>query len=949
MSSYTDKKKYDVFLSFRGEDTRATFTSYLHASLINAGIHDFRDDDSLQRGESIYTILQAIEESRIAIIIFSKKYADSRWCLQEFEKIMECRKTKGQIVLPVFYDVDPSEVRHQSGEFGKGFQSLLSRVKEDHEFLQSSMGVFPYEDIKWTELLREVASIAGFVVLNSRNEYKAIQDIVENVTRLLDKTNLFVANNPVGVESRVNDIIQLLDRDIQQSHDVLLLGMWGMGGVGKTTIAKAIYNEIGYKFEGRSFLANIREVWKENAGQAKLQEQLLSDICKEVKTKVPSIEYGIMTLKDRLCHKKVLIILDDVHTLEQLNALCGSHKWFGSGSRIVITTRDINILHGIGVNQVYKMNPMDESEAIELFSWHAFKQASPTKDFAEISTDVVKYSGGLPLALEVLGSYLFDRDVTEWKSVIDKLKIIPNEQVQKKLKISYDLLSDDTVKEIFLDIACFFIGMDRNDVTLILNGCGLFAGIGLSILVERCLVIVDHKNILRMHDLVRDMGREIIREKSPEELEERCRLWLHEDALHILSEQTGTKAIKGLVLKLPGANAKCFSSKAFKKMEKLRLLQLAGVNLDGDFKYLSKNLRWLSWNGFSSTYIPANFYRENLVSIELENSNIKLVWEEDQMMTKLKILNLSHSHFLMHTPDFSYLPNLEKLVLKDCPMLYEVSPSIGDLSKILLIDLEDCVEEDFEDMKSLVSLDVPSSSSHELSSFSNDLPRLQSLSVECSSELQLSRTAAIIADALYATNYKELEPAATTSQVSNMTNSTLTQCYSQVHVSGSKQSLLIQMGMNCDVTNILKGKIVQIMDIKGSDGYLLPGHSYPDWLNFSSAGSSVTFRVPQVEGRNLKTMMCVVYTSTPDNITSDGLKNVLVKNFTKATIQHYKREASVSFEVEEGQRVVSSIEPGNKVEVVVVFENDFVVKNTAVYLVYEEPIGEKVKVYFESQ
>jgi hypothetical protein len=184
------------------------------------------------------------------------------------------------------------------------------------------------------------------------------------------------------------------------------------------------------------------------------------------------------------------------------------------------------------------MKHMDESESIELFSWHAFKQASPTKDFAEISRNVVEYSGGLPLALEVLGSYLFDREVTEWKSVIDKLKRIPNDQVQKKLKISYDSLSDNTVKEIFLDIACFFIGMDRNDVILILNGCGLFAEIGLSILVERCLVIVDNKNILRMHDLLRDMGREIIREKSPEELEERCRLWFHEDVLHILSEHT---------------------------------------------------------------------------------------------------------------------------------------------------------------------------------------------------------------------------------------------------------------------------------------------------------------------------------------------------------------------------------------------------------------------------
>jgi len=136
------------------------------------------------------------------------------------------------------------------------------------------------------------------------------------------------------------------------------------------------------------------------------------------------------------------------------------------------------------------------------------------------------------------------------------------------------------------------------------------------------------------------------------------------------------------------------------------------------------------------------------------------------------------------------------------------------------------------------------------------------------------------------------------------------------------------------------------MDVNGSGGCFLPDDSYPNWLTFSSEGSSVTFDVPQVEGRNLKTMICIVYTSTPDNMTSDGLKNVLVKNYTKATIQLYKREALVSFEDEEGQRVVSSMESGNKVEVVVVFENSFTVKKTVVYLVYDEP---SVKRFFTEE
>ncbi|PNX54577.1 disease resistance protein (TIR-NBS-LRR class), partial [Trifolium pratense] len=133
-------------------------------------------------------------------------------------------------------------------------------------------------------------------------------------------------------------------------------------------------------------------------------------------------------------------------------------------------------------------------------------------------------------------------------------------------------------------------------------------------------------------------------------------------------------------------------------MKKLRLLQLSGVKLDGDFKYLSRNLSWLCWKGFPLTCIPSKFYQRNLVSIELENSNIKLVWKEMQRMENLKILNLSHSHYLRQTPDFSNMPNLEKLILKDCPRLSEISHTIGHLHKI------DKLEEDIEQMESLTTL-----------------------------------------------------------------------------------------------------------------------------------------------------------------------------------------------------------------------------------------------------
>ncbi|XP_054795872.1 TMV resistance protein N-like isoform X2 [Prosopis cineraria] len=151
------RARYDVFLSFRGEDTRATFTSHLY-SLSSAGIHVFKDDAVLPRGNPLSSELsRGIELSTISIIIFSKEYAGSRWCLNELSQIMELHRAQGRVVLPVFYGVGPSEVRNQISGFEEAFRDLIQRSSLTEE-----------EVLRWRTALREVASIAGFVVLNSR-------------------------------------------------------------------------------------------------------------------------------------------------------------------------------------------------------------------------------------------------------------------------------------------------------------------------------------------------------------------------------------------------------------------------------------------------------------------------------------------------------------------------------------------------------------------------------------------------------------------------------------------------------------------------------------------------------------------------------------------------------------------------------------------------------------
>ncbi|XP_010447901.1 PREDICTED: disease resistance protein RML1A-like [Camelina sativa] len=244
-SCLTQIRRYDVFPSFHGPDVRKGILSHLRNHFQSKGITTF-NDQKIERGHTIGPeLVQAIRESRVSIVLLSKNYASSSWCLDELVEIFKCKEEQKQIVMTIFYQVDPSDVRNQREDFGSAFDKTCQGRTE--EVKQS-----------WKKALTDVANIEGEHYRSWATETEMIQKIAADVSNKLNRTTPSRDfERMVGMEAHLTKLNSLL---CLESNEAKMIGICGPAGIGKTTIAGALYEQLSSRFILKYMMETARKV-----------------------------------------------------------------------------------------------------------------------------------------------------------------------------------------------------------------------------------------------------------------------------------------------------------------------------------------------------------------------------------------------------------------------------------------------------------------------------------------------------------------------------------------------------------------------------------------------------------------------------------------------------------------------------------------------------------------
>nr|XP_004295234.2 PREDICTED: probable disease resistance protein At4g27220 isoform X1 [Fragaria vesca subsp. vesca] len=654
--------KYDVFLSFRGSDTRKGITVDIYDGLNRGGIKAFMDDPDLVVGDSISpTLIAAIKGSRYAIVVLSQNYASSAWCLEELREI--CLSMEDNRILPLFYHVDPTDVRYQKkGSFKEAFYK--------HE----TSGQHRMEKVKeWKAALNKVANISGWNTTDHKTERALTEAIVKLLSSkivpdAIESTRDFQAFEATRIA--MDEVMKALKDD-----EVTAVGVYGMGGVGKTTLVEHVG---AHARKSGIFDHVIMGVLSQTPDLAKIQGTL-SELLSFKFEEDTEIGRAARLSKEIRRRQRILIILDDIWERTELSRIgIPSYKELQNcNSKILLTTRIRNVCHAMECQRKIILNVLSEQDSWVLFVRKARRYfESPT--FEGVAKKVAGECRGLPIALITVARALGDKDLVDWRRAAQRLEksqtANPDDkgEASKCIKLSYDYLEDEDYRSYFLLCCLFPEDYDIPIEDLFRYGIRTRLFRDAETLMEAreqadsvikhlkysCLLLDSEEDrCVRMHDVVRDAAIQIVQSEDEFFVKAGCGLEDLPRKLH--KGYLAISLMRNYISKLP-KNLVC---------PKLQIL------------LLNRN--------FSLENIPETFFQcpNELRVLDLSLTSLSLLPKSFGVLTNLTALYLDDcTHLRIDTSILGKLKKLEILSMRNS-RLYELSVEIGGLTNLRMLDI----------------------------------------------------------------------------------------------------------------------------------------------------------------------------------------------------------------------------------------------------------------------